>query len=379
MNIIFDIIKFSIYEVLRFVSTHMLSGMLPAFIIAAGIYVFIDKHKITVYLGKNSPKFLSYTISSFAGAILTVCSCGVVPIFTSIYKHGAGIGPAVTFLFSAPAVNVISLIYTNSFLGIKFMFARLVLVMIMSILIGISMELLSIYKSNSNDHNIIKKYDANFYTCYEDYDKYWLYKIIILFGLLLLIMLSGTGLLDELFKSCLSYFGVLSSVYFIGFKALAILFEYVVFCVYTVYFFSYYELKLLILKSLELMKIILPKMFIGIFITSIFTFLINYADVKIVSFIDQNLFLSNLLSAFVGTLMYFGSIVGVNIVATLINFGMDVGPAMSLLLAGPSVSLPSLLSILSVVGKKYTIFFFCMVVLYSSLFGWIFGILYKIL
>ena len=101
----------------KFIGEHLLSGMIPAFFIAGAIAIFIDKDRITKYMGAKANPFVSYPVAALSGGILTVCSCGVIPIFTSIMQQGAGVGPAFTYLMSAPAVNLIALSYTGTLLG----------------------------------------------------------------------------------------------------------------------------------------------------------------------------------------------------------------------------------------------------------------------
>ena len=109
----------------KFIGEHLISGMIPAFFIAGAIAIFIDKDKITKYMGTKANPLISYPVAALSGGILTVCSCGVIPIFTSIMQQGAGVGPAFTFLMSAPAVNLIALSYTGTLLGRQFFIGRL--------------------------------------------------------------------------------------------------------------------------------------------------------------------------------------------------------------------------------------------------------------
>ena len=125
----------------KFIGTHLISGMLPAFFIAGAIAIFLDKNRITRLMGAKANPFIAYPVAALSGGILTVCSCGVIPIFTSIMQQGAGVGPAFTFLMSAPAVNLIALSYTWTLLGGQFLIGRAVAVLFCSICIGLCMRL----------------------------------------------------------------------------------------------------------------------------------------------------------------------------------------------------------------------------------------------
>lgn len=116
--------------------------LLPAFYIAGAMTALIPKEMITRFLGRGTPKFISYPDSAAAGFLLAVCSCTVIPLFAGIYKKGAGLGPAITFLFVAPAVNILALSYTGTVIGMDMAIARLVLSIAFGIGVGIIMAMI---------------------------------------------------------------------------------------------------------------------------------------------------------------------------------------------------------------------------------------------
>jgi uncharacterized membrane protein YraQ (UPF0718 family) len=125
-----------------YLAAHVLLCLLPAFFIAGAMAALIPKASITRWLGRNTPYRVSYPAAAAAGSLLAVCSCTIVPLFAGIYKKGAGLGPAITFLFFAPAGNVLALAYTGSILGAEFAFARFLLCLLFGIGIGLLMALL---------------------------------------------------------------------------------------------------------------------------------------------------------------------------------------------------------------------------------------------
>src|SRR5512134_2719877 len=125
-----------------YLAAHVLLCLLPAFFIAGAMTALIPKPAITRFLGRNTPKSVSYPAAAAAGSVLAVCSCTIVPIFAGIYRKGAGIGPAVTFLFFAPAANVLALVYTGSVIGPDLALARFLLSLAFGIGIGMIMALL---------------------------------------------------------------------------------------------------------------------------------------------------------------------------------------------------------------------------------------------
>jgi uncharacterized membrane protein YraQ (UPF0718 family) len=125
-----------------YLAAHVLLCLLPAFFIAGAMTALIPKETVTRFLGRNTPKFISYPAAALAGSLLAVCSCTIVPLFAGIYKKGAGLGPAITFLFFAPAANILALIYTGGVIGADLAFARLFLSLAFGIGIGLIMALI---------------------------------------------------------------------------------------------------------------------------------------------------------------------------------------------------------------------------------------------
>src|SRR5512139_3257297 len=134
-----------------YLAAHVLLCLLPAFYIAGAMTALIPKETITRFLGRSTPKFISYPAAAAAGSLLAVCSCTIVPLFAGIYKKGAGIGPAITFLFFAPAANILALIYTGGVIGADLAIARLTLSLAFGIGIGMIMAL--IFRHEDAEHD----------------------------------------------------------------------------------------------------------------------------------------------------------------------------------------------------------------------------------
>ena len=141
-----------------YLAAHVLLCLLPAFFIAGAMTALIPKETVTRFLGRSTPKFVSYPAAAAAGFLLAVCSCTVIPLFAGIYKKGAGLGPAITFLFVAPAVNILALTYTGTVIGMDLAIARLILSIAFGIGVGIIMAL--IFRKEDAEHD--KKTDALF-------------------------------------------------------------------------------------------------------------------------------------------------------------------------------------------------------------------------
>src|SRR5512138_1050860 len=141
-----------------YLAAHVLLCLLPAFYIAGAMTALIPKDTITRFLGRSTPKLISYPAAAWAGSLLAVCSCTIVPLFAGIYKKGAGIGPAITFLFFAPAANILALIYTGGVIGVDLAIGRLTLSLAFGIGIGMIMAL--IFRQDDIAHD--KTSDAMF-------------------------------------------------------------------------------------------------------------------------------------------------------------------------------------------------------------------------
>ncbi|MBN2462027.1 MAG: permease, partial [Dehalococcoidia bacterium] len=117
MPLVIELLKGGVAALQDYIFAHTLTCLVPAFFIAGAVYALFPKEKILRYLGPNSPKYVSYPMSVVAGLCLAVCSCTILPLFAGIRKSGAGIGPAIAFLYTAPATNILAIIYTASLIG----------------------------------------------------------------------------------------------------------------------------------------------------------------------------------------------------------------------------------------------------------------------
>jgi uncharacterized membrane protein YraQ (UPF0718 family) len=134
-----------------YLAAHVLLCLLPAFFIAGALSALIPKEAITKYLGRDAPKWVSYPMSALGGFVLAVCSCTIMPLFASIYKKGAGLGPAITFLFVGPAVNILAITFTGAVIGMDIAVGRIILSLIFGVGIGLLMAW--IFREDDKAHN----------------------------------------------------------------------------------------------------------------------------------------------------------------------------------------------------------------------------------
>lgn len=350
-----------------FLSTHLISAMVPAFFLAAAISTFFSKETIIMAIGKKSNPLTSYPLAAFAGAILTVCSCGVLPIFMSLLQSGAGLGPAITFLYASPAINLISIIYTWKIIP-SMLWARIIAVAICAIAIGWLMQ--KIFA------NMPAEFESEELKIKPSKRKAWQEGLFFL--LLVLIMLTSTnlfsGITDNLIPA--SWFAArgedvaIKTAHLAG-KLLAVSIEIILVLVALRMWFTWDDTRKWLKRTGRQARSIMPMVILGIFFSGFLGG--TSALVSSFSVFAENTIFSNLAASFIGAMLYFGSIVGVNVVDLFMRWGMHHGPAMALLLAGPSISLPSVLALTPIMGKYKTAVFLGLVVIFTTIVGLLFG------
>ncbi|MCC7572090.1 MAG: permease [Candidatus Methanofastidiosum sp.] len=324
---------------------HFLTCLVPAMFIAGAISIFVKKDVVLKYLGSESSKLYSYSIASVSGSILAVCSCTILPLFASIRKRGAGLGPAITFLFSGPAINIAAIFLTFSVLGFDIGLARVISAVGLSIIVGLSMAL--IFRERSEGGKLYLEESAQVSVSS---------KILSMFFLSLIMILVVNGLSIGLpLKYTLT--GILVLI-----VALIVIFK-----------FSKETSKSWLNETWHFAKMLIPLLFIGVFIAGFIMPLLPQHLIE--QIVGKNNLLGNLIASVFGAFMYFSTLTEIPILQALISKGMAKGPALALLLAGPSLSLPNMLVIRRVLGSKRTIVYVILVVIYSTIAGFIFGIL----
>ena len=328
----------------EYVREHILTCLLPAFFIAGGISAFVKRETILRYLGGHVKKYLSYFVASVSGIILAVCSCTILPLFASIRKGGAGLGPATTFLFAGPAINVGAMFLTLSVLGIEIGSARIFFAILLAILVGITMQL--IFREKPSDGNLFVKCPKKTYEVGKGF-------LVIFFLTILGILVVGDLPVIDIYKYILTALLILIVVGISIFK------------------FKRELTGRWLAETWKFSKMLLPILFVGVFIAGfIMPFL---PEPLIVQLVGTNSVFGNFIASIFGAFMYFSTLTEVPILQALIAKGMAQGPALALLLAGPSLSLPNMLVIRKVFGNTKTFVYILLVVFYSTIAGFIFG------
>ena len=382
---------------------HVLLCLVPAFFIAGAISVFVSQAAVMKYLGAGARKVMSYGVASVSGTILAVCSCTVLPLFAGIWKRGAGLGPAIAFLYSGPAINVLAIVLTARILGPEIGLARAVGAVVFSIVIGLIMHLMFRKEEQA-------KADAAIHLPEPEVERP-LWQNVIYLAVLVGILVSATwgqptepgGLWQAIYsvKWLLTGFfsitlGVLLIKWFqvkfykvllatVAVFALAVFFPHEPLIAFSAGIIALAvvttttrgETENWFLASWDFAKQIMPLLLAGVLVAGLLLGrpgsegLISSEWVS--SLVGGNSLGANLFASLVGAFMYFATLTEVPILQGLMTSGMGKGPALALLLAGPALSLPNMLVIRSVMGTKKTVAFVSLVVVMATISGMIFG------
>ncbi|SFH25447.1 hypothetical protein SAMN05660649_04447 [Desulfotomaculum arcticum] len=342
---------------------HVLACLIPAFFIAGAIAVFISQTSVLKYFGAGANKILSYGVASVSGSVLAVCSCTVLPLFAGIYTRGAGIGPATAFLYSGPAINVLAIILTARILGPDLGIARAVGAVFFSIVIGLIMHFLFLKEEKEKEQASLVLPD-------DEGDSRALWQYSVFFGTMILLLIFAA------WGKPAQPVGFFNAVYDIHWYIAAMLL--VILGIIIKLWFNKEELVTWTDSTWGFVKQIFPLLLGGVLVAG---FLMGRPglDAGIIpnsyvsTWVGGNSLGANFLASILGAFMYFATLTEVPILQGLIGSGMGKGPALALLLAGPALSLPSMITIRSIMGTKKTIIYISLVVVMSTLSGFIFG------
>jgi uncharacterized membrane protein YraQ (UPF0718 family) len=343
---------------------HVLLCLVPAFFIAGAISVFVKSDSVIKYLGAGASIVVAYAVGASSGFIIAVCSCTVLPLFAGIYYRGAGIGPATVFLYSGPAINILAISMTARILGAELGVARTVLAISFSIIIGLCMAF--IFRNEDKERlegMMVQESDE------KDVN---LWRIIVLIGSMIgFLVFANFG--DAGTKSGVLYTNRSIKWYLAIFFAITSVLS-------ALLLFNKTLIKDWLLSTTEYTLKVTPLLFIGVLAAG---FLLGRPGHEalipsqwIESLLGGNSFLVNLFAAVAGGMMYFATLTEVPIIQGLMGSGMGNGPALTLLLAGPAVSLPAVLVLSGILKWKKTLTYVGLVIIFSALAGFIFGLIY---
>ncbi len=344
---------------------HVLLCLIPAFFIAGAIAVFISQNSVMKYLGAKANKILAYGVASISGSILAVCSCTVLPLFAGIYKMGAGLGPATAFLYSGPGINVLAIILTARILGFELGVARVIGSVIFSVAIGLIMYF--IYRREEQEKATAQALMP------EPEVARPLWQNALFFAVMIAILVFanwGNPQTDA------GFFAIIFESKWLITSVFAVVFAFML----PNFIKSRDESNEWLSSTWGFAKQIMPLLLFGVLIAGLLLGRPGHEGLIpsewITMFVGDNSLLSNFFASVTGSFMYFATLTEVPILQGLIGNGMEKGPALALLLAGPALSLPNMLVIRSIMGTQKTIVFVSLVVTMATIAGFIYGNLF---
>jgi uncharacterized protein len=383
---------------------HVLLCLIPAFFIAGAISVFVRQAAVLKYLGPRAPKPLAYGVASVSGTILAVCSCTVLPLFGGIYANGAGLGPATAFLYSGPAINALAIILTARILGVELGLARGIAAVAFALVIGLLMHLIFRRdEAERSDNWIAAAADS------EPGRPLW--QTAVFFGAMVGVLVFANwgsagsaagfwGVVHTLKWQLTGGFALLLAfalVRWIGMNAVEIgavasftVLVAVLFPAQPLIPFAFATAGLALAASTSageagewfaaswgFAKQIFPLLLLGILAAGLLLGRPGHEGLIPADWVARsvggNSLGANLFAAVAGAFMYFATLTEVPILQGLMGSGMGDGPALTLLLAGPALSLPSILVVRSMIGTQKTLVFLLLVVVTATAAGLLYG------
>lgn len=392
-----------LYLARSYAQEHVILCLLPAFFIAGAIGVFLSQNTVMKYLGADAKKVLAYGVASVSGTILAVCSCTILPLFAGIYRMGAGLGPAVAFLYSGPAINVLAIILTARILGIELGIARAVGAIAFSVIIGLIMHVIYRKEKEGRDGPKMMLGGEN--------GMRPLWQNVLYFAAMIAVLVFAnwgrpqdeTGFWHLVYASkwiITSFSAAGLGVMLVAWFAVPVLKVVAVAAITAVFSLAFPhtpmvgfmvgviglsyltstqegEMQEWFGGSWEFAKQIMPILFAGVLVAG---FLLGrpghegiIPSVWVSSLVGGNSLSANFIASVAGAFMYFATLTEVPILQGLMGSGMGKGPALALLLAGPAVSLPNMLVIRSVIGTGKTVVYVTLVIVMATISGFLYG------
>ena len=355
-DLILEGVMGGVTALIEYLAAHVLTCLIPAFFIAGAMNALLHKEAITKYLGEKTPLYIAYPVAVVSGLLLAVCSCTILPLFAGIMKKGAGIGPAIAFLYTAPATNILAVALTWSVIGADFAIARIVLSITFAILIGLIISALfkdttsaepapvacACAPSSEPDTPIGQKH------------------VVLFIGTLVAILIVGTWSIFLVNK----FAGIPLRFLILPFLILLVIIE-------AWKWFTHDQRRSWLEETWFFMRMIIPLLLLGIFVAGVLTALLP--EGILTTWLGSNTLLANFIAVLFGTFMYFPTLVEIPMAKMFLDLGMAKGPLLAYVLADPVISLPSILVVRKFMGTRQTIAYVLLIVFFCTIAGFIYG------
>lgn len=345
LDMIINVLMGGLYALQDYIALHVLTCLIPAFLLAGGIVSLISKEAVIGYLGAAARKIQSFGIAAGGSFFVAACSCTVIPVSSGIYYGGAGIGAAFIILWVAPAANILALVYTGQIIGPQMVIARIISALLMSFVVGLVMsyafrreEKERVSTIRITERKLIDRRSG---------------------GLLILLVI---WLLAPNYIVTSGPYWHKVVVWAVGLVIVAL---------YAWKMLDWEKIKAWLKESWWFVRVIFPYLLLGVFVVGIIGVLLPEQWVR--TWLGGNGLLQSFIATMIGAITYFATMTEAPFVHTLMNLGMGKGPALALLLTGPGLSLPNWLAIARVFGVKKALVYVPTIVVLGTLAGWAAG------
>ena len=328
-----------------YIALHVVTCLIPAFLLAGGIITFVSREAIIGYLGAAARKLFSFGIAAGGSFFVAACSCTVIPVSSGIYYGGAGIGAAFILLWVAPAANILALVYTGSILGSQMVLARLISALLMSFVVGFVMAGV-FHREEKNRVSTIQVNGRQLMTK----------KSVVLLLLLVAWLLAPNYIVSH------GPYWQKVVVWAVGLVVVA---------VYALKTFDMDKIRAWLRESWWFVRIIFPLLLAGVFIVGIIGAVLPQEWIE--TWLGGAGLRQSFLATMIGAVTYFATMTEAPFVDTLMGLGMGKGPALALLLTGPGISLPNWLAVARVFGVKKALVYISTIIILGTLVGWVAG------
>ncbi|MFC1540640.1 permease [Candidatus Margulisiibacteriota bacterium] len=348
MNLILGLLLAGLLAIKEYIALHVLTCLIPAFLLAGAIVTFISREAIIRHLGYRSSKLKSFTLAGLGSFFIAACSCTVIPVASGLYYGGSSIGPAFILLWVAPATNILALIYTGAVLGYQMALVRVVSALIMAFIVGLVM--VTVFRKEEEERALKSAPKAGESLRIIGRPE------LVLIVLIVLSLLGPNYLVQKgpyLNKVIVWLAGMLAVFVFAYFTQ------------------SRAKIKSWLEETWWFVRIIFPLLLAGVFIVGVIGRLLPPELIR--TWLGGSSLLASFLATLIGQLCYFATMTEAPFVDTLLKMGMGKGPALALLLTGPGMSLPNMLAIIRIFGLKKALVYIITIMVLGTLAGWFAG------
>lgn len=352
MELLLKLLLAGLNALIEYVAYHVVTCLIPAFLIAGALTTFLSKDVVVRYLGSLTKKYLSFPLAAASGMVLAVCSCTVIPIAAGLYRKGSSLGPAFIILWTAPATNLLALVYTGAILGMDMAAARAFAAVSTAFLVGLLMTW--VFSKEEADRSRKSKQHG-----LEARREEALAGGPRSLGLILLLLLSllapnYLGADRPYYFKLLLFSALLSATFAYAFKYL-----------------DMQSIKGWLRETLWFVRLIFPLLIAGVFVVGVVGEVLPKSIIQ--SWFSGNGLVPTFLACLIGAVVYFATLTEAPFVSMLMSLGMGKAPALALLLAGPGLSLPNMLAVARIFTAKKAAVYVAVTVTLATLTAFVIG------